>query len=212
MRREALPFGRRAAGIGVVLVPVVRRKLCRTQSQPIQITQDSQIAVQIVAAFDIEHRGHLSLGMDALHIVCVQRQPDLVAVHLQLAQRVIDPAERLFGLEPAGVVLFGNEHGEEERAFSTFPRTRQIPLSVGLACAHTATVIELAVQRVDMPVKDQRPLMHVPCARRDLWRRLIGGALKGSAAPKRGAQHSGRHCGVAQESAAAQHSLLQHGT
>ena len=185
-----------------MLVPVVRRKLCRTQSQPIQIAQNSQIAVQIVAAFNIQHRGHLPLGMDALHIVRVQRQRDLVAVHLQLAQRVIHPAERLLGLESAGVVLFGNEHREEERAYSTFPRTRQIPLSIGLARAHTATVIELAVQRVDVSVKHQRPLMHGQCARRDLsrlGRRLIG-------RPKRGTQHRGRHCAVAEKLPAGQHS------
>ena len=151
-----------------MLVPVVRRKLCRTQSQPIQVAQNSQIAVQIVAALNIQHRGHLSLGMDALHIVRVQRQRDQVAVLLQLAQRVIDPPERLLGFESPGVVLFGNEHREEERAYPAFPRTRQVPLSIGLARAHTATVIELAVQRVHVSVKHQRPLMYGPCARRDL--------------------------------------------
>ena len=34
-----------------------------------QIAQNSQVAVQVVAAFDIEHRSHLALGADALNIV-----------------------------------------------------------------------------------------------------------------------------------------------
>ena len=104
---------------------------------------------------------------------------DLVAVQLQLAERVIDPPQCLLGLESARVVLFGNEHGEEERAFSTFARTRQIPLSVGVARAHAAAVVELAVQRVDVGVEDQRALVHGPGARRDLRGRLIGWRPKG---------------------------------
>src|SRR5580658_4255530 len=98
--------------------------------------------------------------MDALHIVGVERLRDQVAVLLELAQRVIHPPERLLGLKAAGVVLFGNEHREEERAYPAFPRTFEVPLSIGHARPHTATVIELAVQRVHMSVKHQRPLMY----------------------------------------------------
>ena len=80
MRTEAVRFWRRATGVCVVLVPVVGRKLCRTQSQPIEVAQNSQISVQIVAAFNIKYRRHLALGADTLDIVGTQRQLDLVAI------------------------------------------------------------------------------------------------------------------------------------
>jgi len=114
--------------------------------------------------------------MNAFHIVRVQRQLHDVAVLLNLAQRVIHPPERLFGLKAAGIVLFGNEHREEERAFPAFPRTLQVPLSIGHAGPHTATVIELAVQRVHMSVKHQRRLCTANARAENLRRCPVGGA------------------------------------
>ena len=107
----------------------MRGELCRTQPEPIKVTQNTQIAIEIVAALDIEHRRHLALGADAHDVVCVQRKFNQVAVLLQLPERMIDSTKSLLRLKSAGKIFLGDIDREEERANTAFLRAPQVPLA-----------------------------------------------------------------------------------
>src|SRR5438445_7589293 len=99
---------------------------------------------------------------------------------------MIDPAQRLPGLEPAGIIFLGNEHRQEECAFSAFTSSRKIPLSVSLSFAHAAAVVELAIQRMYVRIEHKRTPMNLQCSCRDIWGGLIAGrAIRETSTPKK---------------------------
>src|SRR6202012_519080 len=115
-----------------------------------------EIAVEIVAAFNIEDRSHLALGANLLHIIGIQCKLYSVAVQFKLLKGMIDSPQRLLGLKASRIILLRNIQRQEECADPAFARARQIPIAVGLARAHAAALIELAVESVNVAVEDQR--------------------------------------------------------
>ena len=83
------------------------------------------------------------------------RDLDRLAVAPNLVDGAIQHAQRLLGFQPPGIVVFRHEDGKEQRAESALPGARQIELAVGLPLANIAAVIELAVDRVNVPVENQ---------------------------------------------------------
>ena len=61
-------FGVRAAGVGIIAGPVVRGELHRTQAQAVHLADDGRVAIQIEAAFDVEHGGDFAAGVNALDV------------------------------------------------------------------------------------------------------------------------------------------------
>ena len=118
---QAVPLRRGAAGVGVVVGPVVRGQLRGAQAQAVQVAQHAQVAVQIEAAFEIQHRRDLAGPVDALDVGGVERQLDRVAGSpASCVEREVDQAERLLGFEALRVVVLGDEDGEEHGVEAAF--------------------------------------------------------------------------------------------
>ena len=77
-------------------------------------------------------------------------------VALDLFERRVEHAQRLLGLEPAGIIVLGDEDGEEQRAEAAFLGAREVELAVRLALADVAAVVEDAIDGVHMPVEDMK--------------------------------------------------------
>ena len=131
---QAVPFRRGAAGVGIVAGPVVRGKLDRAHAEAVHLADHGRVAIQIEAAFDIEHGGDLAAAVNALDVRRGAGDLDALAVAADLFQRAIQHAHRLLGFEAAGIVVLGHEDGKEERAESALFGARQVELAVGL-CA-----------------------------------------------------------------------------
>ena len=153
-------------------------ELCGAQAQCVEVTEDAKVAVQIVAAFDVEDRGYLSFGADTIDVRTVESEFDLGAVFVELAQGVVHPAEGLSGFETAVVILFRDIDRKKKGVFAALACARQIPLAIGLAIAHAATVVELAIERVDVGIEDESALVDGSGAGGDLRRRLITRRLR----------------------------------
>lgn len=182
-------FGARggAAGVGVVLVPVVCGELGRAQAHAVEVAEDTEVAVEVVAALDVEDGCDLSLGVNAIDVSGVEGWLDEGAVFLKLAKGMVHAAKSLARLEAARIVLLWDVDGEEEGVFATFAGAGKVPLAVVVQVAHAAAVVELAVERVDVRVEDEGPLMKLACARGDAGRGQIGGSLREGMLPaKRG--------------------------
>jgi hypothetical protein len=82
---QAVPSGRRTAGIGEVVSEIVGREHRRAETEAIQIAQDAEIAIQVEAALQIEDRGDLSGPINALDVGGRQGYLDLIAMLLDLA-------------------------------------------------------------------------------------------------------------------------------
>lgn len=80
----------------------------------------------------------------------------------------MNTAEGLLGLEPSGVIFFGHIYREKTCADIAVACALQIPLALGEARTHAATVAELAIQFMHMAVKDQRSFLNGAGASRDI--------------------------------------------
>ena len=152
---QAVPFRRGAAGVCIIAGPVVRGKLDRPHAEAVHLADDGRVAIEIEAAFDIEHGGDLAVAVNALDVRRVAGDLDALAVAADLFQRAVQHAHRLLGFEAAGIVVLGHEDGKEERAESAFLGARQVELAVGFALADVAAVVELAIHGVYVSVEDQ---------------------------------------------------------
>ena len=156
---EAVPAGRRAAGVGVLVAPVVRGELHDPEPQPVERPQHVEVAVEIEAALEIEHRGHLPGPVDPLDVGGIARELDDLAVLLELIERHVHQAERLLRLVPCGVVLLRHEQRHEEGVDAPFLHARQVHLPVGQAVPDVPAQVQLAVDHVDVPVEDEGVLV-----------------------------------------------------
>src|SRR5260370_38071517 len=66
MRCKAIPLRFRAAGIGIILIPVMRRELSRPNSQPVHLLHHAKATIPIVAALNMQNRSHLSFASNSL--------------------------------------------------------------------------------------------------------------------------------------------------
>ena len=116
------------------------------------------VAVQVEAAFDIEHRGDLAAAADALDVRRGARELDASGCCVAIcSERAVQHAQRLLGLEARRVVVLGHEDGEEQRAEAALFGARQVELAVRLALADIAAVVELAVDAWTWPSKTSDP-------------------------------------------------------
>ena len=161
---EAVPLRRRAAGVGEVVGPVVRRQLERAQAEAIERAQDREVAVEIETAFEVHEGGDLSRPADALDIGRREGELDLVLVPCELIVSGVDEPEHLLRLQARRVVLLGHEQAEEHRVEAALFRASQVELPVVHALPHVAAVVELAIDDVDVGVEDERVLMERPGA------------------------------------------------
>ena len=65
---QPVPLGCRAAGVRIVAGPVVRGKLHRAHAQAVHLPDHGGVAIEVEAAFDIEHGGDLAALVDALDV------------------------------------------------------------------------------------------------------------------------------------------------
>ena len=127
-------FGVGAAGVGIVAGPVVRGKLDGAHAEAVHLADHGGVAIQIEAAFDIEHGGDFAAAVNALDVRrrCARfRWSGGCGRSARCA--AVQHAQRLLGFEAAGVVVLGHEDGKEERAEAAFFGARQVELAVGLA-------------------------------------------------------------------------------
>ena len=73
---QASPLRRRAAGVGEVVGPVVRRKLDDAQAKTVEVAQNPQVAVQIEASLQIEHRRYFAVFVDGIEVIIVRTDVD----------------------------------------------------------------------------------------------------------------------------------------
>ena len=152
---EAVPASRRAAGVGVLVPPVVSGELHDPEPQPVERPQHVEVAVEIEAALEIEDRGHFPGPVDPLDVGGIERELHDLAVLLELIDRHVHQAERLLRLIPCGVVLLHHEERHEEGVDASFLHARQVHLTVGKAIPDVPAQVELAVDHVDVPVEDE---------------------------------------------------------
>ena len=136
--------------------------------EAVQIAQHAEIAIEIEAALEIEHRGDLAGLVDPLDVRRVLREFDLVPILIELRAAPGRSAQRLLGLEPLRIVILRDEDREEHRVDAALLGARQIELAVRDALADVAAVIKLAIDDVDVRIEDERVLMQLACARRTL--------------------------------------------
>ncbi len=163
----------------------MRGKLHGAHSEAVHLADHGGIAVEIEAAFDIEHRGNPAGGVDALDVRSAARDLDGLAVAVDLFDRAIQHAHRLFGFEAGGIVVLGDENGEEEGAETTLAGAGQVELAVGFAKADIAAVIELAVHGVDVAVEYQSARVQGARALRDRRINAVDWALSSAATAAR---------------------------
>ena len=178
---QAVPLRHGAAGIGVVAGPVVGGELHGAHAQAVHLANHGWVAIQIEAAFDIEHGRDFSSRMNALDLRGVAGDFDAAAIALDLFDGGIQHAQRLSGLQAGGIVVFRHEDGKEERSQTAFAGPRQVELAVRFALADIAAVIELAVHGMNVAIEDE-------CA--GMQRKRAGGD---SSAVRRLCAHERRH-------------------
>src|SRR5260370_6716761 len=159
MRCESIPLRFRATGIGIILIPVMRRELSRPNAQPVHLVHHAQVTIQIVAALNIQDRRHLSFGSNSLDVSGIEGELYLIAILLQLFKCIVNPAERLLRLKTIRIVLLRYIARQEEGAHASLLRPWQIPISVIFARAHAAALVELTIQSVNVPIKDKGAFM-----------------------------------------------------
>jgi hypothetical protein len=152
---QSTPSPRRAAGIGEPVRPVVGGELQRAEAQPMELSQDAEVAIEVEAAFEVEDGGELPGGVDASDVGGGQRQLDRVLVPLELLVRRREQAQHLAGLVAGRVVLLGDEEAEEERVVAALSEPRQVDLAVLLPLPQVAAAVEVAVHDVDVGVEHE---------------------------------------------------------
>jgi len=152
---DAVPFGRGAAGVGIVAGPVVGGELDGAKAEAVHRADDGGIAIEIEAAFDVEDSGDFAGFVNAFDVAAVIGELDGVVITGDLRGGEIKHANRLLGFEAGGVVILGDEDREEEGTESTFFSSGEIELAVRFSFANVAAVIELAIDGMNMAIEDQ---------------------------------------------------------
>src|ERR1700751_3153468 len=119
----------------------------------IHLLHHTEIAIEIVAAFDIQDGRHLPLRSNTLDVIRIECELHLVTIFLELLQCVFDSPQRLLRLEAIWVVFLWNIDGHEKRTDASLFCTREIPVAVFFARANAAAKVELTIQSMHMTVK-----------------------------------------------------------
>jgi hypothetical protein len=148
--------GGRAAGIGVIVIPVVCGELGGAETETVHVAKNSEVAIQIVAAFDIQNGGDSAGGAYAFDVRGVAGELDFVFIGRELCEREVREAQGLAGFKSLRIVFLGNEDGKEHGAQTALARAGQIELAVGYLTADIAAMVKLAIDDVNVTVEDER--------------------------------------------------------